>query len=375
MPLEARVVGAEEFAGMRAEWNALLARSASDNVFLRWEWMHAWWEVFGAGRRLFIVAAREGARLVGVAPFYVEEQGPGLRHLKFCSDELYPDALDVFAERGREREFMEAAWGQVDASSSLWDTALFNHMRADSLLFTHAPALGDYRWVRRASEKAPYILIEGSYENYLSDRRKLASFSLAKKEKRLMEEKGLSYRVLGASGLVSSGLEDLFRLHDLRAREKGISTRFTSPEVKRFHFALGRLLLQEGIVSLRALYEGERAVSSLYCFDYGGKISVYQSGFDPSWNRWSVGMVLFGIVVREAFDGGRREFDFLKGSESYKELWTDDFRQESSMIVFNKGLRGSWDFLRDRFKSVLRGARSLLPRYPSAWRPASSSLK
>src|SRR5258708_28460269 len=85
-----------EFDSLRGEWNALLRRSAMDSVFLRWEWMRTWWDIFNRNRKLFILTIRFNDRLVGLAPFYIEWGPLGApRTLKVCSDELSPDYLAV----------------------------------------------------------------------------------------------------------------------------------------------------------------------------------------------------------------------------------------------------------------------------------------
>ena len=57
------------FEQLEPEWNALLTRSASNNIVLTFEWMSTWWQVFGdRGRQLYILVAREGDNIVGIAP-------------------------------------------------------------------------------------------------------------------------------------------------------------------------------------------------------------------------------------------------------------------------------------------------------------------
>ncbi|MBI1735028.1 MAG: glycosyl transferase family 1, partial [Candidatus Rokubacteria bacterium] len=59
----------EEFRVLRDAWNALLAQSRADCVFLTWEWLFTWWKYFSPGRELAILAVRDGAELVALAPF------------------------------------------------------------------------------------------------------------------------------------------------------------------------------------------------------------------------------------------------------------------------------------------------------------------
>src|SRR6266550_2101649 len=74
---------AAAFARLRPEWNALLASSRSDCVFLTWEWLHTWWKELSDGRHLFIVTVRRDSRLVALAPLSVSRLWPSVRRLEF----------------------------------------------------------------------------------------------------------------------------------------------------------------------------------------------------------------------------------------------------------------------------------------------------
>src|SRR5687768_7559680 len=52
-------------------WNELLAPDASDVIFMTWEYQTVWWEVYGRGQLLLIVAEKDG-RPVAIAPFFSE---------------------------------------------------------------------------------------------------------------------------------------------------------------------------------------------------------------------------------------------------------------------------------------------------------------
>src|SRR4051812_23026407 len=95
MNLSIRLITATEFDTLQHDWNELLSRSAWDNLFLRWEWIHTWWKHFSSHRQLFIWTITREDRLVGIFPLYIDQPAPlGFRYLRFCSDELSPDYLD-----------------------------------------------------------------------------------------------------------------------------------------------------------------------------------------------------------------------------------------------------------------------------------------
>src|SRR5690348_7529075 len=135
MTLNVKSIDQEEFDLLQEEWNQLLGQSLSDNVFLRWEWIHTWWKVFqNTNRKLFVVTARRDGQLVGAAPFYIEERGlMRTRYLKLCSDELAPDYLDMIAEKGKEAEVTQALGAYLVNRANQWDVIVLDNLRTDSI--------------------------------------------------------------------------------------------------------------------------------------------------------------------------------------------------------------------------------------------------
>ena len=77
-PLRTEIVHSEErFRALADAWRDLHEQSGSRSIFLSWEWLHGWWRHFGSGRALWMGAAFEGERLVGMAPLCIEtDPGP-----------------------------------------------------------------------------------------------------------------------------------------------------------------------------------------------------------------------------------------------------------------------------------------------------------
>jgi CelD/BcsL family acetyltransferase involved in cellulose biosynthesis len=108
----------DRFADLRsyaAQWNDLLARTGSPSVFLTWEWIEPWWEVFGAKFDLAVLFAEKDGRLVGIAPLMtgplLKGTGGGLmRALMFVGQrgDTLAEYLDFIVEPGREADVVEA---------------------------------------------------------------------------------------------------------------------------------------------------------------------------------------------------------------------------------------------------------------------------
>jgi len=350
-------LSSETFALIRAEWNDLLSRSVTDSVFLRWEWIHTWWDVFKQNKKLLILIARLEGRLVGIAPFYIDRTGfLGLRTLRFCSEELSPDYLDVIAESGREEEVTRHLVNGLFQRSGQWDLIVLDNLSAESHLLTDPALFRDCVRASRVSHQCPYIKIEGTFDDYYQPRTQLSRFGFKKKLKVLLDQKKVTHHVVSDEQGLAGALDDLFALHKKRSRLKNIQSNFLSPEVRRFHHKLSRLFFHERILSLQLLQDGKAPISAVYAFNYKNKIFVFQIAFDPDWSKWSAGAVLIYFCVQSAFENGLREFDWLKGTESYKSFWADAVRDEMQLTVYNRNLRGSvwraWNSLKSALKKI-----------------------
>ena len=58
-----------ELQGLKPAWDALLRESASNTIFLTWEWVTAWWSAYGKPGELRILAAFDDRDVLrGIAP-------------------------------------------------------------------------------------------------------------------------------------------------------------------------------------------------------------------------------------------------------------------------------------------------------------------
>jgi CelD/BcsL family acetyltransferase involved in cellulose biosynthesis len=76
-----------------------------------------------------------------------------------------------------------------------------------------------------------------------------------------------------------------------------------------------------------------------------------------------VGLVLVGETFRDAIESGLTEYDFLRGTESYKSDWTTQQRRTVSVRVLSPGGGGKWLVRREEaLKQVRDVAKRVLPQ-------------
>jgi len=93
---------------------------------------------------------------------------------------------------------------------------------------------------------------------------------------------------------------------------------FMSEQMGRFFHRMAPALAEEGLVRLYELELDTKPVASVLCFDQGGQLFLYNSGYDPAYAGLAVGLLSKALCLRDAIELGRRCVDLLRGHEPYK---------------------------------------------------------
>jgi CelD/BcsL family acetyltransferase involved in cellulose biosynthesis len=158
-------------------------------------------------------------------------------------------------------------------------------------------------------------------------------------------------------------LGHLIGLHNLRRQELGGSEAFHMPGLLAFHEEFSALALRRGWLRLCLLRLDRKPAAALYGFRYGRTFYFYQSGFDPSYRKQSVGLVAMGLTIRKALEEGAGEFDLLHGDEAYKSLWARRHRAIGRLEAYPPRTRGAIQRTVNDFGRVARRlARRAIPR-------------
>jgi CelD/BcsL family acetyltransferase involved in cellulose biosynthesis len=307
----------------REEWRALNLRARAGSMFLGPEWLLPWWTQFGEGRDLATICVREGGRLIGVLPLFLERTrlgGIDVRRLAFLGDgDTGCDCLDVIAEPGRERDVLEHCLARM--MDLPWDVCDLDGLWRESFTALQVarrfpPGRVTESVVRdgRLRFVCPHVPLSGTWEQYAS--------TCARDPE-------------GAA----QATEHFLALHRARWAVEGGSDGLTDARHEAFHREAVKQLAGNGMLRMYTLFAARRPVASVYGVVHGGKFNYYQSGYDPNWACKSVGLVLLARTVQDAFAEGLREFDFLRGNEGYKAEWSRGERWTIQLRLW-RGARG-----------------------------------
>ena len=180
------------FAALEEEWEELYRHCPAATSFQSWAWLYSWWEHYGEGHELRIVAVRSGGLLVGILPLMIQRRF-GFKRLLFIGTGI-TDYLDLLAREGWESEVAEAG---VRALRRLgpWQVADLQELRPEAAawsLFSGWDGPRIHRW----QANSPVIDVKPWDELLVTLSKNLRS--TARRAIRRAEEDGVRRELVGA---------------------------------------------------------------------------------------------------------------------------------------------------------------------------------
>lgn len=188
-----------------------------------------------------------------------------------------------------------------------------DYVREDSETFHNLR--GDSSQVEK-QEVAPYIDLPKTWEEYLSSLKRKYRKEIKRKLKRLGEVK---HEVIK-----EDNFKEFIRLHRL---SDPLKEKFMSEEMVDFFKDVYEAKIPDWEARLDFLKIKGKAVAGIMSFVSEKEWWLYNSGFDPEYSFYSVGVVLKALSIKQAIEMGKKKYDFLRGSERYKyELGAKDLQ-------------------------------------------------
>ena len=320
------IVSREELSALEPEWREILPRCSYAPVFLSPTWLRTWWSEFGGNREMMLLAVRDDQCLVGVVPLMRE----GSR-LSFAGDTEVCDYMDFPCTSGRETELLSALFHSLGEEP--WDELLLRAMREDSASLAALPGVAAsfaLTFAKEEEDVCPQILLDGDFEAYVSTLDKKDRHELRRKLRKLPQAGEVELEVLESPADVEPAIDDfLWMLRDSRHDK----AEFMTPQMESFFRRLVLNLAGESLIEMIFLKLGGKRTAGVLCFRGESETLLYNSGYDPAYSGYSVGLLSKALALQRAIEAGQKRFDLLRGRERYKyELGAKDLNVYKAVI-------------------------------------------
>lgn len=282
------------------DWERLLLKSDTATVFQTPAWVSSW-----SAQKMILGVYDDG--LVGVGVFEVRDKQIIFGAIRPTLGDAYAlaDFGDIVAQRGREQE----VWQQIlqylriryNASSIMLD-----FVREGSPSFGVLSKLGRVK----EQEVSPCLDTPLSWEEYLQ--------MLGRKRRHELKRKMKQIEVFRPEFLVedSIGGKDIGQLVELVKVSAPEKRSFMTQAMEVFFGAMMREMFIEKLGKLFVVEIEGLAEAMVLGFEFKNRWYLYNGGYNPKIQ--SVGVVLSGMIIKEAITRKIEQVDFLRGNERYK---------------------------------------------------------
>ena len=342
-------------AQLAGQWDGLVRAMPRPSPYLLHGWLSAWWHHYGDGAQLRVLLARGNGSVEGALPLCVRRRG-GVAVLRFLgehtsalADVLLADGADpALGARLAER----AAAGPHDLAD------LFGLPGGSRL----AAALGPRRLRLVPRAEAPVLDLDGGWDAVYRAKYATKTRSGHRRRRRKLSELGaFSVEVARELEALEPALEEAFRLHDARWRDRPEASGFATPTGRGFQRAALRALAPLGVPRIVLLRLDGRAIACNYSLVLDGRMYFHELAFDPEYGQFSPGLLSTLEALRAAGEDGVRRVEFLGGVERYKLELADRLEP----LYQGLGLEATWrGRAAARGRTAALGLRRALKRTP-----------
>lgn len=331
------ILTTEAFYHLKEEWDELLQKSNSNNLFLTWDWLFNWWKLYQKDKKLNIVLVRENGALKAIGPLFKStSKRLGLRKMQLLgSIGVGSDYLDFILYQNRECELLEEILRFLDRQRNSWDLIELSDIPEQSITSSYLHK--QQFFVRKNSQHSicPYLQLPSRAQDLYTSLSKKMRSQINRNRRKFERDYNGTFVVFKQKERLDEAIRDLIRLNEERFKQKNIASPFSNPLFNSFHREIIPIFFDKGMLRLCFLIAANNPIASIYIFTYNSKYYHYQAGFDHAWNKISPGTLLLDYAIRLAIEEDMREFDFLRGNEEYKFKWTKSARRNLRIMLFN----------------------------------------
>jgi hypothetical protein len=331
------------FYQLESAWRELCARAEDASPFRSWDFAVEWFQHFVLGRvggatgRFEVVIAQDRqGRLIGAVPMFEEcalgsSYGSVLQPFgRGQSFETMTDEPLSLLRRGCEREAARAISEHVARrlTTSEWDFAVVPDVPHEGATGRRALV-----WSRpfesveliRPASGAMVVALPRSWAAFTAGVSKSMRDNIAYYPRRLSREIGdWTIRTARTPAAVAVATEQLIDLHRRRSQSgTGVAHRnhISGPTEAAFLRGWFARAAARGEISIVNIEVGGKVIAAQAFMEMPDRVSVYYSGYDDRYYRYSPLTIITAHRIRVAIEQGVRRFEFPAGPTSWKSRW------------------------------------------------------
>jgi len=342
----------DEFRLNQNEWGELLNKSNANPIFLSWNWLYNWWSIRReVGDTLFIIAIYENAKLIAIAPLYIEKDSYFNGALKTSrlqfigkrysgSEGIRSEYMDFIIQTDRQKTGMLEVLTAINDDRS-WTELSLNDFNTDSPNYPVIKSwLSKQKYYSRIESQGNAFIVDCSldFDSYLKTLGKNTRLKLYNRRK-LLEKKGC----VEIEFINQGNMEQFFELINAWQVQRWGTPFLNEMNQCFFNQALGLSSDKLSLKYTSVLKLDGKPLSIMVNIDSNDSIYNIQTGYIEDFDKKiALGTLHMGYMLEHSFEVPKiKVFDFLEGrgkNSNYKSRIAIEGRELESRRWFRSGL-------------------------------------
>jgi CelD/BcsL family acetyltransferase involved in cellulose biosynthesis len=308
------------------EWDELAERVDAP-PFLRPGWTAAWAEAFGVND-LQVVDVRRGGELAAIMPLDASRSG-SRSPVNWHTPLFGPVAIDEAARDELLLQLFDRPCPSVELQ--LVDGS------PDSIEPIVEAARDRQRLVlSRPVAQAPFIELDGSFEEYESGLSRNRRKGLRRHRRKLEERGSVDFTVYDGSERLDELLDQAFRIEASGWKGDAGTAISSQADTLRFYTDIARWAADNGWLRLAFLSVDDQPIACDYALQHDGSWYSLKAGYDHEYRSYGPGALLLHEEIAHLHREGLRRMELLGTEDEFKLSWTDRSAQRSWVRAFRR---------------------------------------
>ena len=332
----------EDLSSLADDWNRLSENVEPRNAFSTYGWFRAWTQHFTTEDRTgssqpYVLVLKQGGKIVGISPFKMRIASRlafPVRKLEFVT--IHAD-YNQLVLGNNEAGLTDVLVDYLARTSSQWDLVDLRDLPdigdGNALLKRALARNGLHFGVSAEENSCPYLPIDGDAAHHL---KKLSGHvrRVLRRRSEQAESEGFKVRMIEHPEQEPGLLETMIALESKKHLRSEYPPFLAGiPDVFQ---ALFDSLGPRGWLYVALLERGTEAIAFQFGFRCGDKLWDYNKAYDSAYSRIAPGTLLLPPLIDYCFQHGYREYDFLRGEEPYKLVWSTGSHCRSRYLIWNR---------------------------------------
>ncbi|MBX3422147.1 MAG: GNAT family N-acetyltransferase [Pirellulaceae bacterium] len=157
---------------------------------------------------------------------------------------------------------------------------------------------------------------------------------------RVLADSRFELRICRTPAEIEDAWPNFVKLHQQRRQQLGQPGCFADSAYENFLRLTTLEFACQGQAWLPIMFYQQQPLATLLMFDSQHASCSYQSGIDTRHMKLEPGHLIYAAAIRETIGRGKREFDFLRGDEPYKQAWRAERHSLSRTVALPPGWVG-----------------------------------